>query len=179
MRERAPKCAGIRGYVGVHLGVHFQKVGVHVTPNSLHLTPYSSPQTSAKGRLELPAPGVAREDPRPGLHVSTVHRQPCVNPFQTARTTAPTGLELPAQAAAREDPQQRPHAGFLPGVTLFCRGHRGQMGKSHVSPCQHLEKLSPAAPGTNANLPGTPGTNESSGVRQRPSIDGTPSLNPL
>ena len=29
MRERAPKCAGIRGYVGVHLGVHFGKVGVH------------------------------------------------------------------------------------------------------------------------------------------------------
>lgn len=29
MRRRAPKCAGIRGYVGVHLGVHFREVGVH------------------------------------------------------------------------------------------------------------------------------------------------------
>ena len=29
MRERAPKCAGIRGYVGVQMGVPFPKLGVH------------------------------------------------------------------------------------------------------------------------------------------------------
>ena len=29
MRRRAPKCAGIRGHVGVQMGVPFRKVGVH------------------------------------------------------------------------------------------------------------------------------------------------------
>ena len=70
----------------------------------LHLTPYRAPQNSVRVRLELPALGVAREDPTQGLHVSTVHRQPCVNPFQIARTTAPTGLELPLPGPLRRDP---------------------------------------------------------------------------
>lgn len=77
---------------------------VHQCGHCLHLTPYRALRNSAATRLELPAPGVAMEDPRPGQHVSTVHRQPCVNPFQTARTTAPTGLELPLPGPPRRDP---------------------------------------------------------------------------
>ena len=130
------------------MGVHFQKVGVHVTPNSLHLTPYSSPQNSATGRLELPAPGVAREDPRPGLHVSTVHRQPCVNPFQTARTTAPTGLELPLPGPLRRDPPN-PDGGSAmaakaqAGHSRKSRGRALPLGTRCRKPGMHSAKVAP------------------------------------
>lgn len=47
---------------------------VHRCRHCLHLTPYRAPQNSAWMRLELPALGVAREDPRPGA--ACVHRPP-------------------------------------------------------------------------------------------------------
>lgn len=47
---------------------------VHRCRHCVHLTPYRAPRNSAWMRLELPALGVAREDPRPGA--ACVHRPP-------------------------------------------------------------------------------------------------------
>ena len=66
MRRRAPKCAGIRGYVGVHLGVHFQEVGVHWV-----LYPHATSHPAAPA-LRMPA---AAPKHRPGRRDTPQQRQ--------------------------------------------------------------------------------------------------------
>lgn len=62
---------------------------VQQSGHCLHLTPYRAPQNSAAMRLELPAWGSAGEDPRQGVHVSTVH------PFQRAALAHQWGSNYP------------------------------------------------------------------------------------
>lgn len=122
---------------------------VHQCGHCLHLTPYRALRNSAATRLELPAPGVAREDPTQGLHVSTVHRQPCVNPFQTARTTAPTGLELPLPGPLRKDPP-KPECGSAMAAKAQAGHSRNSRGRAltHGARCRkpgmYSAKVAPA-----------------------------------
>ncbi len=124
---------------------------VHQCGHCLHLTPYRALRNSAATRLELPAPGVAREDPRPGLHLSIVHRQPCVNPFQIARTTAPTGLELPLPGPLRRDPP-KPECGIAmaakaqAGHSRKSRGRALPLGTRCREPGMGSAKVAPAPP---------------------------------
>jgi hypothetical protein len=82
VRRRARKCAGIRGYVGVHLGVHFRNVGVHWV---LYPTPPATRQrqpcacqplpqcTPWQARHKATAPAVAHTQQRSHIHKPPPH----------------------------------------------------------------------------------------------------------
>ena len=73
----------------------------------LHLTPYRAPQNSVRVRLELPALGGAREDPRPG-GAACVHRPPSTmcQPFSNRTHYRAHGARITLTRTTQEGPAQ-------------------------------------------------------------------------
>ena len=66
MRRRAPKCAGIRGYLGVQMGVPFANLGVHPQPDMGNSPrPCEARHASQTGALPQPRQAITPLKARP------------------------------------------------------------------------------------------------------------------
>ncbi len=160
MRRRASKCAGIRGYVGVQMGVPFGKVGVHWV---LYPTPPATRQRQPCACQPLPqCPPLASptqgNSASSGTHATTQPHTDTSPPMGLQHNTTPLG-HTPQQSggAARitrkPTPQGEPsRLHFVPrthrqspqapvpnpsGYDHFYRGHRGQTVTTALTYCHH------------------------------------------
>ncbi len=160
MRRSAPKCAGIRGCVGVHLGVHFRNVGVHWVLYPHATSHPAAPALRMPAAAPMPPPGKPdTRQQRQQWHTrnnATAHRHK--PPMGLQHNTTPLG-HTPQQSggAARitrkPTPQGEPsRLHFVPrthrqspqapvpnpsGYDHFYRGHRGQTVTTALTYCHH------------------------------------------
>ncbi len=151
MRRRARKCAGIRGYVGVHLGVHFRNVGVHWV---LYPTPPATRQrqpcacqplpqcTPWQARHKATAPAVAHTQQRSHIHKPPPHGPAAqLNPLGRTPQQSASAARLPAPHRARENLHPR---GRCPPSTVHpfkTRCTRAPMGLELPSSQNYRENL--------------------------------------
>ena len=162
MRRRAPKCAGIRGYVGVQMGVPFGKVGVHwvlypTPPATRQRQPCACQPPPQCPPLAGPTHGNSTSS---GTHATSAHykqrtRAPQPRTWQHA-WCAPCSSR-PRGAAEHQPPRhpgvqrwqrlhfaplthQQPRRTSTPnpsGYDHFYRGHRGQTVTTPITYCHH------------------------------------------
>lgn len=116
---------------------------VRLSGHCLHITPYRARRNSAAVRLELPAQGRAREDPRPGAHVSTVHRPP----FQTVIHSRTNGVRITRTRATQEGPaptQEQQHHSRSGKAHEKSRGRALPLGTRCREPSMGSAKVAPA-----------------------------------